>query len=320
MSGATAVAVDIGGTKTSAALVRDGGRVASTSTVATPAAAGSAAVVAAVVSLVRSLAAEEAARSGRRPVGIGIGSAGVVDTVSGSVVAATDHIALWAGTPLGPLVAEATGLPTTVVNDVHAHAVGELVGGAGRGCESVLLVAAGTGLGGAFVLDGRVVTGARGASGHLGHVPCAEAAGLRCACGATGHLECVASGSGVVAMARARGCDVADARAVVRLAEQGSSTAREVLDLSADALGAAIGGWVNTLDPEVVIVTGGLSEAGPRWWERVRAAVDGELVAATRGCPVVPAVLGREAALVGAATLVLGRGAPSLDAMTTVPS
>ena len=82
----------------------------------------------------RSLAAEEAARSGRRPVGIGIGSAGVVDTVSGSVVAATDHIAQWAGTPLGPLVAEATGLPTTVVNDVHAHAVGER--SAGRAADA----------------------------------------------------------------------------------------------------------------------------------------------------------------------------------------
>jgi glucokinase len=315
VSTGAAVAVDIGGTKITAALVGDNGWVGPTTTVATPAAEGSAAVVGTVVTLVRRLATEEEARSGRRPVGVGIGAAGVVDTATGSVVAATDHIAQWSGTPLGRLVSEATGLPTKVVNDVHAHALGEAVRGAGRGRGSFLLVAAGTGLGGAFVLDGRVVAGARGASGHLGHVPCADAVGLQCACGGSGHLECVASGGGVVALAASRGCAVADARTLVRLASQGDSTARSALEVSARALGAAIGGWVNTLDPEVVVVTGGLSESGSEWWAALRAAADAEMVPATRGCAVVRAELGPEAALVGAASLVLGRVASSVDAV-----
>jgi glucokinase len=107
-----------------------------------------------------------------------------------------------------------------------------------------------------------------------------------------------------VATALARGTVAADARSLVRLASQGDSTARSVLERSARALGAAVGGWVNTLDPEVVVVTGGLSESGPPWWATLRAAAEAEMVPATRGCAVVPAELGREAALVGAASLV----------------
>jgi len=284
----TAVAVDIGGTKTSAALVGPSGRVGPVTVRPTPAAEGAAAVVATVVGLVRELATHDT-------VGVGIGAAGVVDAATGTIVAATDHIADWAGTPLGGLVTEATGRPTAVVNDVHAHALGEAVGGAGRGRVSFLLVAAGTGLGGAFVLGGRVVTGSRGAAGHLGHVPCPEATGLPCACGGVGHLECVASGGGVRALSRTRGTAAA-------------------LDVSARALGAAVGGWVNTLDPEAVLLTGGLTGAGEAWWHTVRAAAEGTMVPATRACPIRPAELGARAALVGAASLVLDAGPGTVGA------
>ncbi len=297
-----AVGIDIGATKIAAALVGDDGHLTAETSVPTPAQAGADAVVTAAlqaVHRVRTLGPDEGV------AGIGVGTAGVVDPASGGIRSATAHIAGWAGTPLGRLLEEATGLPTRVVNDAHAHGLGEARYGAGRGVAGVLVIVAGTGLGGAFVRDGVLLTGAHGAAGHLGHVPSAEAAGMPCACGGHGHLECVASGAGLVNLARAHGLDVAGSREVVSAADAGDPTAGSCVGRSARALGAAIGGWVNVFDPDLVVLTGGLTEAGDRWWDGVRAAADRETVPATTGCPIVPAGLGRSAALVGAASLVL---------------
>ncbi|GGC82160.1 transcriptional regulator [Tersicoccus solisilvae] len=307
------IGLDLGGTKISAGLVGPGatGIVRHAATVPTPAAAGAEAILTAMIDLVRPLAARAEA-DGTPAVGLGVGAAGVIDPATGAVTAATDHLRGWAGTPVAERLATATGLPVRVVNDVHAHALGEAHHGAGAGRSSVLLVAAGTGLGGALVLEGRVVTGAHGVAGHLGHVPSPEAAGLPCSCGRTGHLEAVASGTGLLERYRdgdtghgpaeaASGADVA------RLAATGDRWAAACLDRSAVALGGAIGGWINTLDPDVVIVTGGLSEAGARWWERLRGAAAAETLPAATGCPILPAALGASAALVGAASLLSTR-------------
>ncbi|MEH0110932.1 ROK family protein [Tersicoccus sp. MR15.9] len=296
------IGVDLGGTKLSAGLVAADGSVRHAATVPTPATAGPDAILAAMVALVRSIVAAAAAE-GCSVAGLGVGAAGVIDPATGTVAAATDHLRGWAGTPVAERLAAATGLPVRVVNDVHAHGLGEARYGAGAGLAAVLLVAAGTGLGGALVLDGRVVTGARGVAGHLGHVPSPEATGLPCSCGRAGHLEAVASGTGLRDRYRegADGTDVTTGADVARLAAGGDPWATACLDRSAVALGRAIGGWINTVDPDVVIVTGGLAAAGPRWWDRLRQAVDAETIPAAAGCPVVPATLGPHAALVGAA-------------------
>src|SRR5690606_13505243 len=124
-------------------------------------------------------------------------SAGVVDPTSGRVVSATDTVADWVGTDLVAEFERRLDLPTSALNDVHAHALGEAWVGAGQGHETVLLVAVGTGIGGAFLVNGDVVAGAHWLGGHLGHIPCEEAIGVRCSCGRDGHLEGVASGPGI---------------------------------------------------------------------------------------------------------------------------
>lgn len=298
---AVTIGVDLGGTKTAAGLVLPDGHVELDCTSATPATAGPAAIIATVTALVTQIR-DKARRSGLPAAEvIGIGAAGVIDPDSGIVLAGTDHLPGWAGTPVADLVAAQTGLPVRVINDVHAHAIGEARYGAGRGLGSILVVAAGTGLGGSLVLDGIPVTGARHVAGHLGHVPAPEAQGLACSCGRTGHLEAVASGPGLLAAYQRRGGTAADTRQVAALAEAGDPTAVDSVTTAAGALGRAIGGWVNMLDPDAVILTGGLAQSGPLWWATVVDAARGQYIDAVAGCPLLPAQHGSHAAILGAA-------------------
>lgn len=289
-------AVDIGGTKTAAALVgRDGSLVARTAT-ATPGRDGPEAILDAVAQVVHDL--------GEAPAAVGVGSAGVVDPGSGTVLGATDVLARWAGTDLRGGVAARLALPVAVVNDVHAHGLGEATYGAGRGFGSVLTVAVGTGIGGAFVSDGSLLTGPHAAAGHVGHMPSPHARDLPCSCGAVGHLEALAAGPALVReLVRRTGHQVADLRAVTARAADDDQDAVGVLHDGGTAVGAVIGGLVNVLDPEVVVVGGGVANIGGEWWDALLAAAAREVLPILAGVPVVRSELGGDAALLGAAAL-----------------
>ncbi|MYR15105.1 ROK family protein, partial [Streptomyces sp. SID724] len=179
-TGAVVIGLDLGGTKIAAALFAPDGEVLVRRTRATPAREGAAAVLDALAA-----AAAEVDPDGLASL-IGVAAAGVVDPRSGRVTSATDSIRGWAGTALGAGLADRTGLPVACDNDVRATAGPELAALTGhRG--SLLYAAVGTGVGGALAVDGRMLHGAAGIAGHLGHLPSAEAAGLPCTCGATGH-------------------------------------------------------------------------------------------------------------------------------------
>jgi glucokinase len=288
---AVVVGVDIGGTKTSAALVDADGRVRSSVTVPTPGAYGPDAVLDTVTRLVGGL--------GGAPIAAGVGSAGVVDTRRGVIVSSTDVLADWAGTRLRDRLATSLGLVVAVDNDVHAHALGELWRGAAAGADSVLFVAVGTGIGASLVLDGRVLHGAHAVAGHAGHVPVA-AAGRRCTCGGVGHLEAVASGPALLASFAGDATHLAEVDA---LASAGDSDAVAVLGAGGAAVGSVVGGLMNTFDPSMVVIGGGVARCGPAWWDPLREALAAEVLPVLRDVPVVPATLGPQAALVGAARL-----------------
>ncbi|GAA1713608.1 ROK family protein [Nonomuraea bangladeshensis] len=294
------VGLDIGGTKTAAGLVDPSGELLETATRPTPGAEGREAILTTAAGLVRSLL-----RDGVTTVGVG--SAGVIDPVRGVVVSATSALAGWAGTDLRGELSRGLGLPVAVDNDVHAHALGELWRGAAAGRADVLLVAVGTGVGASLVLGGRVRHGAHAVAGHAGHVPVAAAAGLPCPCGGQGHVEAVASGPALLGAYRRRaGTETPGGLAeVARLAAAGDPVAAEVLATGATALGQAIGGLMNVLDPEIVIVGGGVAGCGEPWWGPLRAAVAAETLPALRDVPVRPAALSATAALLGAARLAL---------------
>ncbi|SIO87258.1 ROK family protein [Nocardiopsis sp. JB363] len=292
-----AVALDIGGTKTAAATVTADGAVLTRAKRPTPAARGARAVLDNAVELAREVGV------GHEVVGVGVGSAGVVDPDTGLVRSATDALPGWAGTDLRGHLTTELGAPVAVANDVHAHALGEYLWGAARGGSTVLLVAVGTGVGGALLCEGRIHSGARAAAGHAGHVPVAAAAGRHCPCGAEGHVESVASGPALVAEYTERGGGaVTRLEEVVALADR-DPVARSVLVDGATALGSALAGLANVFDPDVIVVGGGVAGAGPDWWSALTEETERGLVPALRGLPVVPAALGADAALLGAAHL-----------------
>lgn len=308
-----AIGVDLGGTKTAAGVVSGDGEVLFSETIPTLNRDGGDAILDATAALISSLMSRAQA-AGVDVVGVGVGSAGVIDAAHGVVVSATDAILGWAGTGLTAGLAARLGLaPEAVqaVNDVHAHALGESWTGSAAGTASSLLVAFGTGVGGSFVLAGHPVLGHRYAGGHVGHFasPYAfhEGKAVPCVCGGAGHVEAIASGPAIrEAYVRLGGNQpVQDARGVFALACASDAIAIKAVGMGAAAAGQAVGGLANILDPEVVVVSGGLSDAGAPWWRPMERALRAELLPALLGLPVLPAKLGNAAAMVGAARLVL---------------
>lgn len=295
-----AVGVDIGGTKTIAALVDTTGHIVGRAAEATPGSDGPDAILATVLRLIKAVS------DGTRPRGVGVGSAGVIDHRSGVVLSATSVLRDWAEMPVRERISDATGLSVSVVNDVHAHALGEAWIGAGANAESMLMVAVGTGVGASFVHGGEVLFGAHDVAGHLGHVPVAAADGRPCVCGRVGHLEAIASGPALAASYSERvGRQVRTVQQIVQDADAGSARAREILTQGAEALGAVIGGTVNLLDPEAVVIGGGVVGAGGRWWSAMERALRDQLLPVVGDVPVRRSELGADAALAGAASLIL---------------
>lgn len=311
------VGVDVGGTKTSAAAVDADGRPGAVVTRPSRAGDGPDAVLATIAAVVRDVVAAD----GRPLAGVGIGTAGVVDVERGVVLVATATFAGWVGTPVRDEVAAlvaplgAPGRPPVVhvENDVDAHAAGETWCGAARGASSALLVAVGTGVGGAVVLGGRTWRGAHHVAGELGHVPVPGAEALPCPCGRSGHLEAVGAGPAVHRRYLALGGDPTspDTRDVVARAHAGETLAALVVTDAGAAVGRAVGGVANVLDPQVVVVGGGMAGAGDLWWDALVTALRGELVDALADLPVRRAALGTAAPVVGAA-----RGAWRLAGIT----
>lgn len=289
------VGVDLGGTKTAAALVHEDGRTGDRVAAPTPASQGPRAVLDRVAELVTLVAGDTEIG------GVGVGTAGIVN--AGRVISATDTFADWVGTDL--VAGLKQRLPRAarvwVCNDVDAHALGEAWQGAARGHDSVLMVAVGTGVGGALLTQGRLWQGARGAAGEIGHVPTPGAEGLRCPCGREGHLEALAAGPAIAAGYRRAAGAEADSRRVMALATAGDATALSVVRAAADGLGRAVAGLVTCFDPSCVVVGGGVAEAGSVWWEPLEATLRAELVPAFDGLPLVKAELGVTAAVLGAA-------------------
>ncbi|MFC8039647.1 ROK family protein [Paenarthrobacter sp. NPDC057355] len=322
------IGVDLGGTKTAAGVVSSSGEVLFSDTIPTLNRAGGEAILNATAALVAGLV-ERAADAGLTVSGVGVGSAGVIDAAAGVVVSATDAILGWAGTPLVSGLSARLGLSVRAVNDVHAHALGEAWIGAAAGSSSSLMVAFGTGVGGSFVLNGHPVLGHRFVGGHVGHFasPHASFEGrpLPCVCGSAGHVEAVASGPAIHGSFLRFGgsaAEATDTRGVFELAKgnhdggglagslESVTAARAAVELGAVSAGQAVGGLINILDPETVVISGGLADSGELWWKPMEAALRQELLAPLLAVPVVRAALGNSAAIVGAAKLVLPEGIP----------
>ncbi|MER6615433.1 ROK family protein [Streptomyces xantholiticus] len=289
------IALDVGGTGMKGALLgRDRGPLAELRR-PTPGAAGPDAVVDAITAIVGTLAEEAAAR------GLRVHRAGVVvpGVVSEELRTAVHSANLgWRGLPLAALLEARTGLPVTLGHDVRAGGAAECLLGAARGARDVLFVAIGTGIAAVVVCDGRPVR-ADGYAGELGHVV-VEPGGARCACGGRGCLETVASASAIAtAFTERSGRRTAGAADVAVRVQQGDSHARAAWDRAADALATALATVTTLLAPELIVLGGGLAEAGGVLLDPVRDRLAARLTFQRRP-RLVQAELGDRAGCLGA--------------------
>ncbi len=308
--GTAILALDIGGTKIAAGVVllgADSTEVLLPRSVPTHAERGGEAVRDAVVETASALAREyRATANAAELTGIAVSSAGVVNEETGSIISATDLIPRWAGTTLGADLEEAIGLPAKILNDVHAHALGEMRMGAGEGHDSAVVVAVGTGMGGAIVVGGEVLRGAHWVSGNLGHIHHPLARDFTCSCGRVGHIEAVASGSGITSLYNARADEarlphVDGGRALQELADGGNVLAQQTFVDAGRALGEVLGSLANATDPELIILSGSMTRSGDAWWSAVRDGYRDVATDPVRATPIVLGALGGDAPLLGAA-------------------
>jgi glucokinase len=310
--------VDVGGTTTAAGVVTADGEVVVDERAPTHR-AGPATAALTIVDLITSVR-HRAAEQGLTVAGIGVGVPGVVHADRGQVGDEAPHVPDLRGQPLATMLADRFGLPAFVDNDVNALALGEYLFGLGRGARSLVVLAPGTGFGSGIVLEGRLVRGAHGFGAEFGHAP-VKFDGRPCWCGGRGCLAVYASGRGIAEAARARvggasgpgllarahGDPLAiTAPAVFEAAAAGDPVAADVVDEACRALGAMIGAIVNGLNPEVVVITGGVAASFASLEARVLAAAAGHAfrraLALTR---VVIAPGDKRTTVRGAAALVL---------------
>lgn len=286
------LAVDIGGTKFAAAVVRADRTIAARAEV--PIGADPTATLAALV--------------GRFDLtgvtGVGVGSAGPVHLGLGAV--SPVNIPAWRQFPITAALADLTGgRPVALAGDAQCMALGEHWHGR---VPSLLGVVVSTGVGGGLVLDGVPYLGRTGNAGHIGHIAVGRH-DAPCPCGASGCVESVASGPGMVRWAAGLGwTGGTDARALAADAARGVPVARQAFARGAGALAAAIVNTATLFDLHTVVVGGGVAAAGPVLFDPLRAAVAQRAgIAFLRDLTVLPTALGRDAGLYGAAALALAR-------------
>jgi len=237
------------------------------------------------------------------PSRVGLGCPGAIDPTSGELRGPTPHLPHWSNFPVAARAAAAIGAPVHVENDATCAAWAEHRLGSARGTRSSITVTVGTGVGCGIVIDERPFRGAHGGAGEVGHLPLGPA-GSECSCGVIGCAEPWMSGDGLAEAARASGLGAIDAREIFALASRDNRVARALVERLADRLGAALASAIHILDPEVVVLGGGVSLAGPPLIDAVNRALDRYVMHSHRaGVRVELAALGERAGAIGAALL-----------------
>jgi glucokinase len=310
--------IDLGGTKIITAIVDRRGRILSRDYRETEVQDGPAAVVGQMMEAAADVIAEGGINSAGI-TGVGIAAPGPIDAHSG-VVTAPPNLPGWKDVPLRQLIEDRLGLPTALENDANAAALAEHRFGAGRGTKHMLYVTASTGIGGGFILDGKLYAGATGSAAEIGHMTILPDGPL-CGCGNQGCLEALASGTAIAREARelvhggtrtliaglAHGDpDGISARLVAQAAAEGDAEAARILDHAMSYLGIGMANLVNLFNPELLVIGGGLTKMGERLFGPVRSIIDQRAFPANaHAVRVIPAELGDDVGVLGAAAVAM---------------
>lgn len=321
-----AIGIDLGGTNIKAALVDRLGRILERAEQSTRAERGPKAVIADLVEIARRWAAPEGVRGARRIAGIGLATPGPLDLVRGRIVHAA-NLPGWKNVRIRDGLARATALSVILENDANAAAYGEFTAGAGRGCDHVVMLTLGTGVGGGVIIDGRILHGHFDNAAEFGHMIVAVD-GLPCPCGQRGCLERYASADAIVRRAaqsrdrrrdrrgsvvpeapRARGAqgggaDPLRADEIARSAAAGDRSCRRIWDEACLYLAVACVNIQHAFNPQRIILGGGLAGAGSFLLNSVRARFREQTWRLHKDSPqIVLAELGNDAGTIGAAAL-----------------
>jgi glucokinase len=316
------IGVDLGGTKISVgAMPDDGSRELGVRSLPTRAEQGAHAVIDRIVEMIEAvitavMADEGVSRSAF--AGVGVGAPGPLDEGRGVVVVAPNLG--WRNLPLRAMLAERVGLPVVLDNDANCATLGEAWIGAARGARYVLGLTLGTGIGGGLIVNGRLYHGASNVAGEVGHMTI-ETQGRRCACGNYGCLEAYASGPNIAQRAREALeagetsilLDMVDgdlslitAQHVYDANDRGDAVAHEVVRETARFLGAGVANLLNVFNPDVVVLAGGVTRAGPALFDPLRAEVRRRAFKpAVDAARIVPGTLQGTAGVVGAVKVFL---------------
>jgi glucokinase len=297
----TAIGIDIGGTKIRGLLVDRQGAVHGETRVPTNAQQGAASVLASIVQSVNTLR-EAASSVGRSVQGIGISSAGVIEPVSGLVVSSAPQIPGWEGTNLKQAIGTQCALPVIADNDANCALVGEVWHGQHGLMEnaSVVMLTLGTGLGGALMINGALITGAHHLTGHYGIAQMWDRYG-----GSYVKVEHLVSGTGLGNVYRQLVPNAHDATgaSVIAAVQAGDVQAREALSRWCEHLAMQLFNIFWQVDPDRIILGGGMIDSREVWWPQLMTALN---ALDTRGqrVPLAVASLGNDAGAWGAARLV----------------
>lgn len=294
---AYAIALDLGGTQTRAALVDSEGNVSNRVTLPTPAQSGGNAVVEQLA-----IAANQAAKGASNIIGVGLSSPGPLDTEKGTTIH-LPTIKSMTNFPIRDALADKLGRRVELENDGISAALGEWQFGGGKGLHSLVYVTLSTGIGGGVIVNNTVVRGHMGMASHVGHMAI-QRDGLRCGCGNTGCWEAYAAGPAFAARASAALGQHFQPAEVFALAREGNATAQKQVNEEAKLLGLGLTSLLYLYSPQRIIVGGGLTNA----WDQLEPGISTYIKANAMfpfcDVPIIKAALGGNSGLIGAAALV----------------
>ena len=308
------IGVDVGGTNVKIALVSDKGKIIYSNSIPTRAEMGYEHTINSMKDAIRDLLKE----TKMKPTdieGVGFGFPGQIDCKKG-VVRLAPNIPGWVNIPIASIIEKEFGIPTRVDNDVRTATLGELNYGAGVGCENLVCITVGTGIGSGLVVNGKLVRGANNAAGEIGHIKLNMQGGPLCGCGDRGCLEAYASGPSIVALAEEyiRGGKSTKYRELANpeitpyivavAAKEGDPVARQIFRIMGEYIGMGLVSVVNLLNPEKIIIGGGVAESGDILFDPIKETIAKRAMTIQKEVEIVPAQLGNTAGVIGASLLI----------------
>ena len=245
--------------------------------------------------------------------GVGIGIPGPINSRGEAACAVNLY---WGFTPVAQILGDFTGLKAQAGNDANVAALGEAWKGAAAGAQNIIMITLGTGVGGGIIINGKILAGSHGAGGEIGHALVVRGEEEKCNCGNHGCLEQYASATGIVRVAgrvlaaseddsTLRELQNITAKDVLDAFKAGDAVAVRIMEYVGDLLGGAIAGFTTDVDPEAIVIGGGVSKAGQPLIDCIEKYYQRYAFSSCKETPIVLATLGNDAGIYGAAKMVL---------------